>query len=455
MAPSKNDLPRKLASFYSSVRDLIKGKKLCVCLSGGADSVSLLFASKSLAERFGFELCACHFNHMIRGEEADRDENFCRDLCERIGVKIYCGRDDVPSYAAYKKLSTEEAARECRYAFFERLRSRYAIDYHLTAHTMNDDAETLLLNLIRGSGANGASSIARIKDGVMRPMLLVSREEVEKYLSSLGQEYVTDSTNNNTEYTRNYIRNELFPILKELNPNVVRAFSRYVNSVRDDREFLDELTNANLDSDLRNLHKAVRTRVILRKYKDFAGIMPNSEIVTKTDKAIMAGKKAPTLLTADVEARTAGGILNFSKPGNTEYAVYKKCKINMFGITDIFKNNVTVCSDKNETMAGGVSETKLIELNNVKGDVYARQRLAGDKIRIKGVNRSLKKLVSESKIPLEYRNIIPVFYDTEGIIYVPFVAVSDRVFTKQQTDTSRYVSVTLNSATKERWKKST
>ncbi len=455
MAPSKNDLPRKVASFYSSVRDKIKGKKLCVCLSGGADSVSLLFASKSLAERFGFELCACHFNHMIRGEEADRDENFCRELCKRIGVKIYCGRDDVPSYAGYKKLSLEEAARECRYAFFARIRERYGIDYHLTAHTMNDDAETLILNLIRGSGSNGASSIAPVRGTILRPMLLVTREEVEKYLASLGQEYVTDSTNNNTEYTRNYIRNELFPLLKKLNPNVVKTLSRYINSARDDREFLDSLTIENYDADLRKVHRAIRVRVILRKYKDFAGIMPNSEIVSKIDKAITSGGRKIIKLTPDTEALTENGNVNFFAPGNIEYAIYKKYKINTSGITDIFENNVTVFTDGGAVMYGGVSETKLLDLNNVKGEVYARQRNSGDKIRVRGVNRSVKKLFNESKIPPEYRNIIPVFYDTEGIIYIPFVAVSDRVFTKEQKEGTRYVTAVMNSVNQERWTSAT
>ena len=121
MSLPRTDFLLKLNRFFSELPFELEGTTLCVGLSGGADSVSVLIGVIEIKDEFGFSVVACHFNHMIRGEEADRDELFCKTLCEQLGVKIYCGRDDVPAYANYKKICIEQAARECRYSFFTRI----------------------------------------------------------------------------------------------------------------------------------------------------------------------------------------------------------------------------------------------------------------------------------------------------------------------------------------------
>ena len=452
MKQVKADFLRKIREYMDSLEFPLAGKRICVCLSGGADSVALLHGMLCLSQEYNYTVLACHFNHLIRGDEADRDENFCKELCKSLGVKIYCGRDDVPAYAKLNKLSLEEAARKCRYAFFERMCKRNNIDYYATAHNMNDDAETLLLNLIRGSGSNGASSISPVSHNLLRPLLKISRSEIESFLSVLGQEFVTDSTNASDEYTRNYIRHVLIPDIEKINPSAVQALAKYTSSCRVDRDYFESEISQYLDSDLCTVHKALRDRVILRKYKDFSGNILNSNMLREIEMALLSGKRTVIPLNGDFEAIIQNGKVNFfNKLDNTpfefEECVLKENDNSYFGgRVDIgFYNNFVNCENFNK-----ISISDLLSFDSIKGVLRVRNRRTGDKIRIHGINKSLKKLFIENKIPKEYRDIIPIFLDDEGIIYVPFIGVSDRAVPINALD-KRQICTVFNTVDKERW----
>ncbi len=444
----------KIKDYFKLLPFEIKGKNLCVCLSGGADSVSLLRAMHFLSDELQFELTACHFNHMIRGQEADEDENFCKNLCNTLGIKIYCGRDDVPLYAKTEKKSIEEAARECRYSFFQRISEKKNIDYCLTAHNMNDDAETLLFNLIRGSGSNGASSISLYKGTVLRPLLKVSREEIEAFLADLSQEYVTDSTNLSVDYTRNFIRRVLMPEIEKINPLSVKSLSRYADSVRADRDYFDEIVSLNLDTDLRTLPEAIRRRVLIRKFNDFSCGHLNYEIIKEIDKLIFEDKRSVIAVYSQYEAVIFEGKISFyNKSDNIEY-VFEPIDLS-FGENSIFNGRVEIIVDRQEnTQSKNFNKLSIADkfsFDNIVGKLRVRNRSVGDKICIHGINKSLKKLFIDKKIPKEYRNIIPVLYDDSGIVYVPFVGIADRVFPKNPKE-KVYITTTFNTIDKERWK---
>lgn len=452
MNRQKTDFHKKLSEYFETLPFTVKGKGICVCLSGGADSVSLLFGLRELQHEFGYRLYACHFNHMIRGEEADRDEEFCKKLCRELQIELFVGRDDVPAYAILYKKTLEEAARECRYLFFSRVYSKNAIDFCATAHNKNDDAETLLFNLIRGTGSNGASSIAPYTDKLLRPMLKIERVHVEEYLQEIGQEYISDSTNDSFDYTRNYLRQIIFKELKKINPEVINAFSRYIDSCREDRSYFDDLVNDSLDCDLRQLHAAIRKRVIIRKYNDFCGGFLNSDQIKSIDKAVFEPSRRIVPIYVKHEAVVENGKLDFFPKAPDAIAQYPTQQI-VFGDNELFDSTVCVTLSTENTDCQNINNLynkASLNYDNIFGELSARNRQSGDKIRINGVNKSLKKLFIEKRIPKEFRSNIPVFSDEKGIIYVPFVGSADRV--KPTNRSNRiYLNTVFNTIDIERW----
>ncbi|MDE7281195.1 MAG: tRNA lysidine(34) synthetase TilS [Ruminiclostridium sp.] len=221
------------------------GDKVIVGLSGGADSVTLLHCLYSLRETLDIELFACHINHNLRGEDSDRDQKFAEDLCKNLDIPLRVFSVDVKG-AAQKHQSTEEAARKLRYEKF----SEYAEDIGAkaaTAHNACDNSETVLLNLIRGTGLKGLCGIPPVRDCFIRPLICCTREEIEEYIKANSLQYVTDKTNFSTDYTRNKVRLQLMPLLLEMNPSFHRGVSRTVSALRKDSDFLEEMAVIALD----------------------------------------------------------------------------------------------------------------------------------------------------------------------------------------------------------------
>lgn len=195
---------------------LREGDACLVALSGGADSVSLLIVLQTL----GFRVEAAHCNFHLRGSESLRDEMFCRDLCERLQVPLHVVDFQTKKEAQANGESIEMAARRLRYAWFETLRKERQLDKIAVGHHRDDNIETLLLNLVRGTGIRGLTGMAFERDRIIRPFLNVSRETLLRFLQRRKQDYVTDSTNADTSYKRNFVRNRLLPLLREMNPSV-------------------------------------------------------------------------------------------------------------------------------------------------------------------------------------------------------------------------------------------
>lgn len=230
----------------SKVKDYIKKHKLLslsdlyiVALSGGADSVALLL----LLDEMGYKVHALHCNFHLRGEESDRDERFCEDLCLKKNIPFHRIHFDTLMYAETHKMSVEMAARELRYRYFEQLRKDIGAEGICVAHHQDDTVETVLLNLVRGTGLRGLTGIQPRNGAILRPLLCVTRTEIEAYLATKQQDYVTDSTNMETDFVRNKIRLQVVPLLRQLNPAVSENIVRTAEHLTEAQKVLDAVVD--------------------------------------------------------------------------------------------------------------------------------------------------------------------------------------------------------------------
>ena len=224
--------------------ELNETSRVLVAFSGGADSTALLTALCDLQKEGAIErISAAHLNHGIRGETAERDMRFCELLCRTLGVELFTERADVPAFAKRTGMTLEEAAREYRYAFLERVRRSSGADCIATAHHKGDQAETVLMHLLRGSGTKGLSGMQMRSGTIVRPLLTVGRDEILSYLEERGQDYCEDETNLVNDAFRNRVRNELIPYLKGYNPNVVEALNKTATFCGEDEALLTTLAD--------------------------------------------------------------------------------------------------------------------------------------------------------------------------------------------------------------------
>ncbi|MBE6267453.1 MAG: tRNA lysidine(34) synthetase TilS [Bacteroidales bacterium] len=226
---------RKVRRYIEKRQLLDDDAKVLVALSGGADSVALL----RILTRLGYHCTAAHCNFHLRGEESLRDEEFARALCNRLGIRLTVAQFDTATYAKEKKISIEMAARELRYSFFEETAVAEGATAIAVAHHRDDVAETILLNLIRGTGIRGLHGIQPKNGNIIRPMLCLDRAEITAYLESIGQEYVTDSSNLTTDYTRNKIRLEILPLLRTINPSITHTLAETAERISEAEKAYD------------------------------------------------------------------------------------------------------------------------------------------------------------------------------------------------------------------------
>ncbi len=230
-------IERKVAKYISQQGLLEKEGKYIVALSGGADSVALL----TILSALGKNISAAHCNFHLRAEESDRDEQFCVALCQRLGIHLHRIHFDTLAYAQQHKVSIEMAARDLRYRYFAQLAQDIGAAGICVAHHRDDNVETLLLNLLRGSGIDGLAAIAPKNSNVLRPLLCLSRQEILNYLRDKGQDYVTDSSNLEDDALRNKIRHHLVPLLQRLNPAASENIAQTVKYLRQGKLMLESM----------------------------------------------------------------------------------------------------------------------------------------------------------------------------------------------------------------------
>jgi len=395
----------KLCSAISRHEMIKRGDTLIVAVSGGADSVALLFGMYLLKEKLGINLEAAHFNHRLRGGESDRDEAFVRELCDRYAIVLHVGAGTVE--AGEKGL--EAAARDARYAFFATLSGRIA-----TAHTADDNAETVLMHLVRGTGLKGLGGIAPVRANLIRPMLDVTRAEVLAFLDEYHLSYVTDSSNETDAFLRNRLRHHVMPVLLSENPKFAENTSFMAQQLRLDEEILEELSapEGQLQvSKLRSLAPSVRSRMLSRFLKENGVREPERNHIALLEQLVFSERPS-------ARAEFPGGIMI-----GREYDVVKPVSISgklislqlpEKGMAELPQIGLRIVCDD----APGESDNPDCFTVVPNGAMIVRSRQSGDTMRLSGGSKSIKKIFVDRKIPAAQRDLIPVVADEKGVLGV-------------------------------------
>ena len=443
----------KLPSFFKDPHVLAgtsESEAVLVALSGGADSSALLHLLCKLRETRGFPLYAAHVNHNIRtelyGNEAARDESFCREVCHELGVELFVHSADLPTLAASEGKSLETAARDVRYGFFADIMQRKGIRILATAHNADDNFETQLFNLCRGCGIDGLCGIPETRsldrEGeriAVRPLLSATKQEIFELCAANNIKYVTDSTNFEDDCTRNKLRLNIIPQLREIFPSVQRAAARLVTSASEDSDFIlseaarfiNECGEGISQSKLCALHPSVAKRVIILGYE--RSFLTSLERVHIEDVLRFAstGKNGSISLPHGALAVFEDGILTFRSELCVEKAV-ESYKIPLSeGFTPIVGTDFAVCVAKNVVLPqideSGYTLYASAGFNADAGQLYAANRTEGDVILDGGVHKKVKKLMCDKKVPRSDRSSLPLILVGDEIVYVPLCAVSDTV----------------------------
>ena len=379
------------------------GDSVVCAVSGGADSMALLMAMYVLKEKLGISLSAAHFNHRLRGEESDRDEAFVRDFCDRLDIPLFVGSGAVS--AGPKGL--EAAAREARYAFFANLDGKVA-----TAHTADDNAETVLMHLVRGTGLKGLGGIMPVNGKYIRPMLNVTRAQAEAFLEEYHVSYVEDSSNAGDDFLRNRLRHHVMPLLKQENPKLSENMSAMAQRLRLDEAALTDMAQYDAlppVTQMRELAPAVRSRMLERFLKENGVKEPESAHIQMAESLVFSDNpSAAAHLPGNVTVRRSYDRLEaIAEPVPLETVVLpENGEVQILGMRIVCKPAETIVN------------TGTVFTVCPKGQMIVRCRQSGDEICLSGGTKSLKKLFIDRKIPAHERLQIPVIADSEGVLGV-------------------------------------
>lgn len=393
----------KLRAFLKEQALLSPGDKVIAAVSGGADSVAMLFALYLLRDELGITLEAAHFNHHLRGAESDRDEAFVTDFCGRYCIPLHMGSGRIVS----GKKGLEAAARDARYAFLRSLPGKVA-----TAHTADDNAETVLMRLIRGTGLKGLGAIAPVSGNVIRPMLTVTRDDVEAFLEEYALPHVEDSSNAEDDFLRNRIRHGILPLMRAENPRIGENLSAMALLLRQDEACLQAMIPEEQMPDvsrLKAMEPALRRRTLERFLKAQGVREPEQIHILQAEQLLYH--------------RSPSASMQF--PGGVTIGRQYDRLVRLECAPELPETRLSV---PGEICIGGkrfVSEYA-IDLEERPdsvlvcpvGVLIVRSRRSGDTMRLPGGTRSLKKMYIDRKIPASQRAAVPVLADDRGVLAV-------------------------------------
>ena len=459
-----NDIRKRFLKFIKEKNIVKSGDKILVGLSGGPDSVCMLNLLCSIRDEEKIEVAAAHINHMLRGEEADKDEEYSKRLCESLGVRFFSKRIDINKYALETGKSSELAGREARYDFFDEIINKINFNKIATAHNANDQAETILMRIMRGTGLEGLGGIPVEREGkYIRPILFMKREEVEQYCKENNLNPHIDATNLERIYSRNKVRLDILLYMKNnFNPNIVETINRMALLLQDDNEFIEgEVNKAYKDNcfekengiviskNLFNIHSAIVTRVIRKALfkinkSNYDMEMKNIEDIIELSNL---GTNKRVDLPKDIYAENVYGDIIIRKKEyiknklSNELTLNKKDILHNEVIFDEYIINFDVINNKDIKQENDelIKKFDYDKINNVT----IRYRKDGDRITPLGMkgSKKLKDIFIDMKIPKEKRDEIPLIQFNDDMSWIVGIKMSDKFKITKETKHILKVSV--------------
>jgi tRNA(Ile)-lysidine synthase len=463
-------LIEKVTKYADENRMLDGADIILVGVSGGADSVCLLHVMLRLSAMHRFTVKAAHFNHRLRGEESDRDEAFTLKICRDLGVELFTGGGDVKAWAKEHKTGIEEAARKLRYDFFKMTAGKITAETNktcrvATAHNAEDNIETLLLNLCRGAGLNGLTGIPPVRDIYIRPLLSISRNDIDAYLKENGLTHITDSSNADTIYTRNKLRHEVLPVLKSINPRLSETAANSIKLLKADNDYLFgeaekllKFKDSSYIFDINNVINSpasISSRAFMLAAERYGCSLSNINIQDIYDLINGSGASGEISLPNGLYAiKTYDSLFISNKPPLIK--TFKEKTLSVNGLTviegtayEIFLGDVKYYNDFANSRAKIYTSlnTFFFEKSKIYGKINVRPRKTGDFIELagRGGHKSLKKLFIEMKIPRHERELIPVICDEQGVLAVFGIGADKRALAEDRENTLVLVIYSLKS----------
>ena len=448
-----NPLTQKVYK-YCLDKGLIKeGTGVVAGVSGGADSVCLLLVLNELKQVLGLKLYAVHMEHGIRGEESRADMDFVKALCKKLQVPVTVYEEDIPKRASELKMTVEEAGRHIRYEAFEReLKSRGA-DVIAVAHHMGDQAETVLFNMIRGSGLKGIGAMSPKRGNIIRPLLNVTRDEIEAYLADVGQDYRIDSTNEDTGYSRNGIRGLVVPELEHIVSGAVRHIAAASEEVREADDYIRQAAGRvrdkavslrdakeegqiyDIDINIIKKEPSVIGRYVVRSVlSDIYSSHKDLEALHVNDVLGLAEGQSgrSVILPKGIAARREGEHILIGKKDNVSRREGELCiELGLNGETVIPGVGVFDVSiepyDEDDIIPDGLY-TKWLDCDKIVDGVFVRNRRAGDHLEIddQGHDKKLKGYLIDEKVPALKRDELILLADGSHVMWIPGMRISSR-----------------------------
>ena len=444
-----------------------KGDKVLVAFSGGPDSSCLLHMLWTLKDELGIELYSAHLNHRIRGLDAHRDALLAYRESKALGVACFLYSEDVPSYADKSKLSMEEAAREIRYKMLFDLKEKVAINKIATGHNLDDQAETILMRIMRGTGLKGLKGMAyKRPDGLIRPIMDYKRHEIEEYCKSNQIRTALDKTNQEDEYRRNKIRLQLLPYIEEAYaPNIKEILSRMANGLREDSDYIDNISRSlyhqaaqkqgdyALKFDMETIDSTpppILKRLIRLAYAELTGSAEGLEAIHLDDSLRIIKNPKTDLMTnlpKGIIAEKKGYNFYVTSKAIKNDILYFEHKIKLNASTEVpelaIKIEARTMSKERCKLLTSNNNTKAFDLGRIEGDLIVRTRKPGDKIKPLGLGgtKKLKDIFIDKKIPRDAREKIPIIADNSKIIWIAGHEISDE--SKLTDATQEVVRITI------------